>query len=216
MKQPMSELAGSLRACRTAIVAIAFASALVNVLYLTGAIYMMEIYDRVLASRSIPTLIGLSILALSLFAFQGILDLLRGRLLIRIGRWIGDQLSLRVYHTIGRLTLTTRTGGDGLQPLRDIDQVRNFLAGTGPLALLDLPWIPFYIGTCFLLHFWIGLAALAGAFLLISLTLLTEALTRELTKDATTYGAKRNALAEASRRNAEVLQAMGIAPIDQL
>ena len=212
MKQPISELAGTLRACRMAIVAIAIASALVNVLYLTGAVYMMEIYDRVLASRSIPTLIGLSILALSLFAFQGALDLLRGRVLIRIGRWIGDQLGLRVYHTIGRLTLTTRAGGAGLQPLRDIDQIRSFLAGTGPLALLDLPWIPFYIGTCFLLHFWIGISALAGATLLISLTLLTEALTRGLTKDATTYGAKRNALAEASRRNAEALQAMGIAP----
>ena len=212
MKQPINELSAALRSCRTAIYSIAFASALVNILYFTGAIYMMEIYDRVLASRSVPTLIGLSILALILFAFQGTLDLLRARLLIRIARWIGDQLGLRVYHMIGRLALTTRTAGDGLQPLRDIDQVRNFLSGSGPLALLDLPWIPFYVGACFLLHFWIGMAALSGAALLIALTLLAEALTRNLGKEATVLGARRNALAEASRRNAEVLQAMGIAP----
>ena len=212
MKQPTNELRSTLRACRMAIIAIAFASALVNVLYLTGAIYMMEVYDRVLASRSVPTLIGLSILALGLFAFQGILDILRGRLLIRTGRSIGDQLGLRVYHTIGRLTITTRTASDGLQPLRDIDQIRNFLAGAGPLALLDLPWIIFYIGACFLLHFSIGITALVGASVLISLTLIAEALTRTLTIDATTFGGKRNALAEASRRNAEVLHAMGFAP----
>ena len=85
MTQPTNELSAAFRKCRVAVVTIAFASALVNILYLTGAIYMMEVYDRVLASRSIPTLIGLTILALSLFAFQGIFDLLRVRLLIRIG-----------------------------------------------------------------------------------------------------------------------------------
>jgi ATP-binding cassette subfamily C protein len=211
MTQPTNELSAAFRQCRVAVVTIAFASALVNILYLTGAIYMMEVYDRVLASRSIPTLIGLTILALSLFAFQGIFDLLRVRLLIRIGRWIGDQLSLRVYHMIGRLTLTTRAA-DSLQPLRDIDQIRNFLSGPGPLALLDLPWIPFYLAACFLLHFWIGVTAMIGAALLVSLTLLTEAFTRDLTRKATQFGARRSTLAEASRRNAEVLQAMGIAP----
>ena len=154
---------------------------------------------------------GLTILALSLFAFQGIFDLLRVRLLIQMGRWIGDQLSLRVYHMIGRLTLTTRAA-DSLQPLRDINQIRNFLSGPGPLALLDLPWIPFYLAACFLLHFWIGITAMIGAVLLVSLTLLTEAFTRDLTRKATHFGARRSTLAEASRRNAEVLQAMGIAP----
>ena len=104
---PANQLSEALRQCRGPIIAIAFASALVNILYLTGAIYMMEVYDRVLGSRSIPTLIGLSILALVLFATQGLLDLLRGRLLIRIGRWIGEQFGIRAYHMIGRLKLTT-------------------------------------------------------------------------------------------------------------
>ena len=208
---PTNQLSDALRQCRGPVIAIAFASALVNILYLTGAIYMMEVYDRVLGSRSIPTLIALSILALVLFATQGLFDLMRGRLLIRIGRWIGEQFGIRAYHMVGRLKLTTRGPGESLQPLRDLDQIRGFLSGPGPLALLDLPWIPFYLGACFLLHFWIGVTATVGAAALVALTLLTEALTREATAKATSFGAKRNALAEASRRNAEVVQSMGMA-----
>ena len=213
MPRPRNDLAAALRACRSASVGIAFASALINVLYLSGSIYMLEIYDRVLSSRSIPTLVGLTVLVAVLYAFQGFLDLLRGRVLVRIGRSLGERLSLRVYSLIGQLALSTRTsGGDGLQPLRDIDQVRTFLSSAGPVALLDLPWMPFYIAICFLFHFWIGLTALIGALLIVSLTLLTELLTREPQKIVTELAGQRQALAEASRRNAEALQAMGMAP----
>ena len=211
-KQRKNELAEALSACRAAMGAIAVASALVNILYLTGALYMLEIYDGVLASRSVSTLVGLSILAVSLFAFQGVLDILRGRLMIRIGRFIGDRLSVRVYTMLGRLELLGRSAGDGMQPLRDIDQVRSFLSGPGPMALLDLPWIPFYIFLCFMLHFWIGLTALVGAMILISLTALGGRFTRKLTMETTTMEAQRNAHAAASRRNAEALQAMGMGP----
>jgi ATP-binding cassette subfamily C protein len=212
MPRPRNELASALRACRSAIVGIAFASALINVLYLSGSVYMLEVYDRVLTSRSIPTLVGLTVLIVVLYAFQGFLDLLRGRVLVRIGRSLGESLSMRVYSLIGQLALSTRSSGDGLQPLRDIDQVRAFLSSPGPVALLDLPWMPFYIAICFLFHFWIGLTALVGALLIVSLTLLTELLTREPQKIVTELSGQRQALAEASRRNAEALQAMGMAP----
>ena len=211
-KQPRNELAGALAACRSAILALGLASVLINILYLSGSFYMLEVYDRVLPSRSIPTLVGLSILVVALYGFQGILDLLRGRILVRIGRSLGEDLSTRVYHTISQLMLKTRASGDGLQPLRDLDQIRSFLSGPGPLAFLDLPWIPFYIAICFLLHIWLGVAALVGAIVLISLTAFTEIFTRQPTKTATELAMKRNALAEASRRNAEVLKAMGMAP----
>jgi len=211
MPRPRNELAGALRTCRSAIVGIAFASALINVLYLSGSVYMLEVYDRVLSSRSIPTLVGLTVLVAVLYAFQGFLDLLRGRVLVRIGRSLGESLSVRVYSLIGQLALSTRTSGDGLQPLRDIDQVRTFLSSLGPVALLDLPWMPFYIAICFVFHFWIGLTALVGALLIVSLTLLTELLTREPQKIVTELAAQRQALTEASRRNAEALQAMGMA-----
>src|SRR5215475_6496386 len=156
---------------------LAVASAVINVLYLTGSFYMLEVYDRVIPSRSFPTLVGLSILAVSLYGFQALLDLLRGRILIRVGRSLGQDLSLRVYNTISRLSLTTRSSGDGLQPMRDLDQIRGFLSGPGPVAFLDLPWLPFYIGICFIFHFWLGAASLIGVFVLVGLTILTDRFT---------------------------------------
>jgi ATP-binding cassette subfamily C protein PrsD len=202
----------ALRSCRTAIVALAIASALINLLYLTGSVYMLEVYDRVLTSRSVPTLVGLSVLALVLYSFQGFLDLLRGRVLIRIGRFLGQGLSVRVYQTIARLALSTRSTGDGLQPLRDLDQVRGFLSGSGPIALLDLPWMPFYIAICFAFHVLIGITALVGAIVIVAFTVMTELMTREPQKATTELAGRRQAMAEASRRNAEVLHAMGMGP----
>jgi ATP-binding cassette subfamily C protein len=106
-----------------------------------------------------------------------------------------------------------RIGGqnDGTQPLRDLDAVRSYLSGLGPVALFDLPWIPLYLAICFAFHPLIGLTALAGAIILIALTLLTEILMRAPTKAATQAAIVRNSLAEASRRNAEALVAMGMA-----
>jgi PrtD family type I secretion system ABC transporter len=210
--QVRSELAAALSACRRALIALGLASALVNILYLTGSLYMLEVYDRVLPSRSIATLIGLSILVLALYGFQAVLDVLRGRILIRVGRSLGQSLSLRTYESIARLALHNPRQGDGLQPIRDLDQVRAFLSGTGPVALLDMPWLPLYIAVCFAFHTWMGVAALVGAVLLIGLTVLTEVFTREPTKAATALAAQRNALAESSYHNAEVLHAMGMAP----
>jgi PrtD family type I secretion system ABC transporter len=207
-----TELATALSACRHALLALALASALVNVLYLTGSLYMLEVYDRVLPSRSIATLVGLSILALGLYGFQAILDVLRGRILIRVGRSLAQNLSSRTYQSIARVALQSRRKGDGLEPIRDLDQVRTFLSGTGPVALLDMPWMLFYIAICFAFHVWMGVAAVVGAMLLIGLTVLTELFTREPTKAAAALATKRNAVAESSYRNAEVLEAMGMAP----
>jgi len=204
------ELKAALASCKTVLVALAVASALINVLYLSGSIYMLEVYDRVLTSRSIPTLIGLSVLVFVLFAFQGFLDLLRGRVLIRIARYLGSSLSQRVFELIPRLALATRSTGDGLQPMRDLDQIRAFLSSGGPVAFLDLPWMPFYVAICFAFHFWIGVTALGGAIIIVVITVMTDFKTREPQKSATELGGRRQTLAEASRRNAEVLQAMGM------
>jgi ATP-binding cassette subfamily C protein len=178
-----------------------------NVLYLTGSFFMLEIYDRVLPSRSIPTLVGLAVLALILYGFQGILDLIRGRVLVRIGASLDQDLSSRVYDVLVRLSLKTRAA-DGLRPLRDLDQIRAFLSGTGPASFFDLPWMPLYLGICFLFHPWIGIAATIGALILVGLAFLTETRTRKQVKEASGFGAQRMALAEASRRNAEVLAAI--------
>jgi ATP-binding cassette subfamily C protein len=184
---------------------------MINLLYLTGSFFMLQIYDRVLPSRSVQTLVGLAILAATLYAFQGILDVIRGRIIVRIGAFLDENVSGRVYDTIIRLPLKTKTAGDGLQPLRDLDQLRGFLSGGGPLALFDLPWMPVYLGICFIFHVWIGVAALVGALILVALTISTELRTRGPMKEAIGFASQRNVLAEAARRNAEVLQAMGMA-----
>ena len=178
---------------------------------LTGALFMLEIYDRVLPSRSLPTLVGLLVLAATLFTALGILDAIRGRILVRIGGALDETLSGRVYDTLMRLPLKVGLRGDGTQPLRDLDAVRSYLSGLGPVALFDLPWIPLYLAICFAFHPLIGLTALAGAIILIVLTLLTEILMRAPTKAATEAAVVRNSLAETSRRNAEALIAMGMA-----
>jgi PrtD family type I secretion system ABC transporter len=205
-----SELAAALSACRGAFVAIGIFSGMSNILMLTGAMFMLEIYDRVLPSRSVPTLVVLLILAGSLFAAQGLLDLIRGRLLVRISNSLDEALSTRVYDAIVRLPLKAGNRGDGLQPLRDLDSVRSFLSGIGPVALFDLPWMPIYLAICFAFHPLIGYTALGGAVLLIILTLLTEIFTRGPTREAAEQAKSRLALAEAGRRNAEALMAMGM------
>ena len=208
---PRSELAAALAACRGALVAVGLFSGMSNVLMLTGAMFMLEVYDRVLPSRSVPTLIVLFALAAGLFAAQGVIDLIRSRILVRIGASLDEALSARVYDAVVRLSLIAGDRGDGVQPLRDLDNVRGFLSGVGPVALFDLPWIPAYLVICFLLHPYIGWAALAGAAVLCCLTLLTEYFTRAPTKLAGDLAKTRMGLAEAGRRNAEALVAMGMA-----
>jgi ATP-binding cassette subfamily C protein len=209
-KHPASELSAALTSCRIAFLGIGLLSGMSNILMLTGSFYMLEVYDRVLPSRSTPTLVGLTILAIMLFTFQGAIDLIRGRLLVRVGSALDEQLSGRVYEIIVHLPSKVGHRKDGLQSLRDLDSVRSFLSSLGPTAFFDLPWLPLYIGICFLFHFWIGVTALVGAIILVGLTLLGEVLTREPTQTATNFAILRTNLAEASQRNCEVLTAMGM------
>ncbi len=207
---PRSEMHEALRAHGAAFAGIGIISGVVNLLYLTGSFFMLEVYDRVLPSRSVPTLIGLCIIATFLYTFQGILDVIRNRLLARIGVGLDRKLSGRVYSILLQLPLRASATSDGLQPLRDLDQVRMFLSSSGPTALFDLPWMPLYVAICFGFHVWIGITALAGACVLIIVTVLTEALSRAPATQAVLLGSQRNGLAESSRRNAEVIRAMGM------
>lgn len=208
---PRSELGAALRACRSAFVGVGVMSCVINILYLTGSFFMLEVYDRVLPSRSIPTLVGLIVLAGGLYVVQGILDVIRGRILIRIGSALDEMLSRRVYDIVVRMPLLVGNRSEGLQPLRDLDNVRSFLSGMGPGALFDLPWLPLYLAICFAFHPLIGVTALVGAIILIALTILTEYLTNDPMKRSTGLAMRRQDLALASRRNAEVLAAMGMA-----
>jgi PrtD family type I secretion system ABC transporter len=205
-----SELGDALRACRGAFLGVGIMSCMINLLYLTGSLFMLEVYDRVLPSRSVPTLVGLAILAGGLYLAQGVLDLIRIRILGRIGTALDESLNSRVFDTVVRLPLTAGARNEGLQPLRDLDNIRSFLSGMGPGAFFDLPWLPFYLAICFAFHVMIGLTALVGAIILVTLTIVTEFMSRRPAREALGLAARRNDLAATSRRNAEVLVAMGM------
>jgi ATP-binding cassette, subfamily C, bacterial PrsD len=201
----------SLRKHGRALTGVAILSALVNVLHLSGSIFMLEIYDRVLPSRSVPTLVGLATILLMLYAFQAIFDIIRGRILSRIGASLDESLGETVFQLVLARPLRGRTEGDGQEPLRDLDRVRGFLAGGGPAALFDLPWMPLYLTICFAFHPWLGLTAVVGAVALVLMTLLTEIFTRRSTREAVSGLHARSAVAQAGQRNAEVIRAMGMA-----
>ncbi len=207
---PGAELASALRSCRGALGGVAVFSGVSNILMLNGAIFMLQIYDRVLPSRSVPTLIGLSILAAILFLGQAVIDLVRGRIMSRIGAELDEAVSGRVFTAMARLPLLVGQQGEGLQPQRDLDSIRTFLASPGPSALFELPWLPFYLAIIWSFHPILGITAVCGAIVLVTLTAATEMLTRKPASLAVSTGIRRNSLAEASRRNAEVLAAMGM------
>ncbi|WCJ65579.1 type I secretion system permease/ATPase [Agrobacterium tumefaciens] len=207
---PQSLTAAVVSPLKSTFLGVALVSGVVNILALTSPLFMLQVYDRVLASGSLPTLVGLALLALGLYGFQCLLDIIRARVLIRIGEDFDMRYSGRVHDAVVRLPLVNRMPGDGLQPLRDLDNVRGFLSGTGPTAFFDLPWMPLYLGICFLFHVWIGVTALAGAVLLVSLTILTNIFSQKPIRDTMVENMARNRQLEASRRNAEVVQAMGL------
>ncbi len=208
-RRAQSEVMQAVAAVHGALAGIAAFSGVYNVLALTGSLFMLQVYDRVLTSRSVPTLIALSIIALGMFAIQGLLDWIRQRLLVRVGRRIDQQLSDRVFQTVLELPMRVRNGSDGLSPLRDLDSVRAFMSSQGPVALLDLPWMPIYLAFVFFLHPWLGWLATAGAAMLILVTFVTEQKTRDPSTEAASLAGKRLMLAESGRRNAEVARAMG-------
>ncbi len=171
---------------------------------------MLQLYDRVIPSHSFATLIGLTIIMVVLYAGYGVLDFVRTRIMTGIGMRIDRSLREKVFATVLLIPLRMRAPGDGLQPVRDLDQIRSFLSSAGPTALFDLPWLPIYLGLVFLLHPWLGLLGACGAVLLLGLTLLTEAKSRALAASASESASKRHVFGEAQKRSAETVQALGM------
>lgn len=185
-------------------------SAFINVLGFTGPLFMLEVYDRVIPSGSLPTLIALSFLAVGLYGFSDILDVLRGRVLSRIAGIVDLSLSGRVLNVVAGAPLRTQISGDILRPVQEMDQIRMFLGSAGPIALFDLPWVPVYLAVCFFLHPLIGGLAACAIVILVGLTVATEILTRVRTRQTASSVATRNRLGEAAHRNAEAILAMGM------
>lgn len=188
-----------------------FSSAM-NLLALVGPLFMLEVYDRVIPSQSLPTLVSLVLIVGCIWAASGLLDIIRGRILVRSAAVLDTVLATRVVAAVAGSPLKTDATGDVLGPVHDMDQIRSFLAGPGPAALLDLPWVPLYLAVCFFLHPTIGALTLAAIVILICLTLATDLFTRSRTSEAAGAITRRNRLMEGTNRNAEAVAAMGMVP----
>jgi PrtD family type I secretion system ABC transporter len=199
-----------LASCRGALWAVGLFSLVVNLLMLTGPMFMLQVYDRVMSSRSTPTLIALFVLVVVLFAFMGVLEAVRHRVLVRVGHRFDEEVGRAAFDAQVGAALKLGPTGEAIRPLRDLDQLRQASAGTGIIAFFDLPWLPVYMGVLFLFHWMLGVLGIAGALVLIGLTAATEAASRNGAKTVSDLGQKRAALAEAGRRNVEVLTGMGM------
>jgi PrtD family type I secretion system ABC transporter len=195
---------------KSLLLSVGLFSVAINVLMLTGSLFMLEVYDRALPSRSTPTLLGLLGIALMMYLFLGVLEVFRAKVMTRLGSAFDFKLAGRAYVILLELPLRAGRRGDGTQPVRDLDTIRTFLAGPGPTAIFDLPWVPVYLAICFAFHFWIGVVALAGVGVLALLTVVTNVVTRKPAAELLSAQAQRTAGAERDRRNAEVIAAMGL------
>jgi PrtD family type I secretion system ABC transporter len=203
-----------LTSCRAAAVSLFMISGIINVLMLTGSLFMMQVYDRVLGSHSIPTLVLLSFMATAAYLFQGGLDIVRTRVLGLIGERIDEEVAPKVHDAVIDLPLRMKRGeNEAMQPFRDVDAIRAFVSGPGPVAMFDIPWMPIYLIFLFLLHWSLFAATVVGALILIALTWLTDFKSKDPTKAALEAQSIRNQTADASQRGAEAVRAMGLRPV---
>lgn len=185
-------------------------SGVINILALTGAIYMLQIYDRALTSGSVPTLLWLSAIAIGLYLFQGMFDILRSQILVRFSANIDSKISPLVHKVVIDMPRFGYSPAEASERSKDVDTVRTFLSGAGPVALFDLPWIPIYLVFVWLLHPVLGMLTVGGAVFLGCLTLVAELLSRRHAKEMTRAAVNRNVIADNHIRNGDVLYSMGM------
>lgn len=208
---PRNDIDAALLAYRKVFWSLAIFSGVINLLVLVPSLYMMQVYDRVLTSRNETTLLMLTAIALGLFWVSGLIEWLRGQVMIRMSSGIDEQLAGRLYDATFARSLRTRDGNPA-QVFADLTQLRQFITGQGMLAMLDAPWLPVFMIIAFLFHPWFGILSLGVALLLIGLALWGEMSTRPLLMEANGYSAKAGNYVNATLQNAEVIQAMGLLP----
>ncbi len=182
----------------------------VNLLMLTGPFFMLQVYDRVLASGSIPTLVVLGGLTAGLYLFYGLLEGIRSRVLLRVGQQLDAHLSGPSFSRGINLPLLLGPRALKLDPVRDLETVRQFLSGPGPAALFDIPWMPFYLAIVYLFHPILGLLALSGAVVICLLIGLNEMFSRKPVNEASRHAGERAQLVQQGRSNGEVIASMGM------
>ena len=181
----------------------------VNLLMFVGPLYMLQIYDRVLASRNEMTLAVISVIAVALLVTYGLMEFVRSRMLVRAGLQFDSILSRPLFDRVARMQLVNPNGG-ARTALGDADKVRSFITGQGVLAFFDVPWTPIFLMLCFAFHPWLGWVATGGTVVIFTLALLNEYLTRNALKSANDEGQQAAEFAGATMQNAEVIRAMGM------
>jgi ATP-binding cassette subfamily C protein PrsD len=199
-----------LRATKGRLIGVGVFSGVINLLMLSGPFYMLQVYDRVIPSRNVATLVGLSLIVLVVYAAQGYLDALRARMLSRIGALFDASLQDAIHVALAVLPVRGVKPMLAQQPLRDLDQVRAFLSGMGPTAFLDMPWTPLFVIMLFLFHPVVGVLGLGGAISIVVVSLAIERQSRGAARAAAEAGAHRQVLADATRHNAEAIRALGM------
>lgn len=201
-------LANVLSSVRQAFVGVGLFSFVINILMLTGPLFMLQVYDRILTSRSVPTLVALFALVVALYAFLGLFDFLRTRLLSRVGHRLDADLMGPSFRTWIFQGLSGRK--ELSRPVNDLTTVRMFMGSPGLPAMFDLPWTPIYLAIVFLLHFKLGLLALAGACIVIVLALVNEWSTKRVMGEGAVLDLQEQQFADYTHRNAEAVVAMGM------
>ena len=200
---------GAILACRKVFGVVACFSFFINLLMLTVPMYMMQVFDRVLTSRSTDTLYIITAIAIFCLVIMGTLDWVRSKLLVHISSWMDERLGRHVLATSIRAASLHRDAST-VQGLRDLSTVRNFAAGSTIFHFFDAPWVPLFLLVIFLVHPAMGMIALVGALVLFGLALANDYATRKPLNEANGRAIKQMNLAEATVRNAEVVEAMGM------
>src|SRR5215207_2635859 len=208
MKPRTDEVRDILRTCRSYFVTAAIFSLAINLLYLAGPLYMLQVYDRVIASASSTTLVMLTIALLIAFTALAGLDAVRARVLTRASVRLDQKIAARVMTAI--INRAANAGGARSQLLRDFDTFRQFITGMGIHAIFDLPWAPIYIAVIFVLHPALGAFAFGCAVLLVLMALLNEWLVKPPLTESGEAASRNYSFTEMSLRNTEVVRAMGM------
>jgi PrtD family type I secretion system ABC transporter len=205
-----TELERVIKACRSACATCALFSLVINVLMLASPIYMLQVYDRVLTTGRMETLVMLTLMATIALAVMCALDALRTSITIRVGCWLNEQLGPAYLACAVRGRL--KGDSSGAEPLRDISQIQSFIATQGLTAFFDAPWVPIFVALIWILHPMLGAVAVSSAVVLFLLSIANEFATRKASETANRKQIEATLLADATIRNAEIVQAMHMLP----
>lgn len=210
-KRTEGEVAAALRSLRLHFMIVGVFSSAINLLYLSSPLYLMQVYNRVLVSESVPTLVLLTVILVVALLVMAILDAVRAQVLIRCGILLDQKLSSRVFSAL--VQKSSRQGFSlGAQPLRELDEFRAFVTGPGIHFAFDLPWIPLYLAILYFIHPLLGIVATVGAALLLMLAFVNEAITRKPMEDAQAAARRSFVFTENIMQHADVIRAMGMLP----